>query len=136
MAYLDELITELGRSVKQFHGGTPYEDRYKIWHDEFQEGDLQTLIIQPKSGGAGIDLTAANKCIIFTQDYSYINYKQSIDRLHRPGQVNHVNYYIPIFERSIETAVNNAISVGQDFASVVMDTGADWVNTIKRMVNE
>lgn len=61
---------------------------------EWREPNAPTVLaVQIQSGGAGIDLTRASKCVYWSSDWSLGNYAQSLARLHRPGQKRTVTYF-------------------------------------------
>jgi len=70
----------------------------------FQE-DPQTMIFigNPAAAGAGITLHASYDAIYLSYSNQAAHYLQSLDRIHRRGQVSdHVNYYLIACENTIE----------------------------------
>ena len=68
----------------------------------FKNGTIRFLIMQSKSGNAGLDLTCTNNVIFYTLPESYIVFKQCKGRIRRPGQTKVCNYYYFICEDSVE----------------------------------
>ena len=68
----------------------------------FKNGTIRFLIMQSKSGNAGLDLTCTNNVIFYTLPESYIVFKQCKGRIRRPGQNKVCNYYYFICEDSVE----------------------------------
>ena len=56
------------------------------------EDPLRFFVGQPKTGGYGITLTAANTVIYYSNSYDLEIRLQSEDRAHRIGQTNKVTY--------------------------------------------
>jgi SNF2 family DNA or RNA helicase len=76
-----------------YYGATPQNDRQDIV-ERFQDKDseLRFFIGQPKTGGYGITLTAANTMIYYSNSYDLEIRLQSEDRAHRIGQEQNVTY--------------------------------------------
>jgi len=76
-----------------YYGATPQNDRQEIV-ERFQDKDssLRFFIGQPKTGGYGITLTAANTMIYYSNSYDLEIRLQSEDRAHRIGQEQNVTY--------------------------------------------
>lgn len=72
------------RSVEVIMGGTAEKDRQDIM-DRFQNGDLNTLVLNMKSGGVGITLTAATVGIYTQFPTSADVWEQSMKRIYRIG---------------------------------------------------
>ena len=68
----------------------------------FKNGAIRFLIMQSKSGNAGLDLTCTNNVVFYTLPESYIVFKQCKGRIRRPGQNKVCNYYYFICEDSVE----------------------------------
>ncbi len=59
----------------------------------FQGGKIKRLVCHPQAAGHGITLTAASYAIYFSLSFSYEQYEQSRDRIHRAGQTRPCTYY-------------------------------------------
>lgn len=70
----------------------------------FQEDPNVMLFIgNPAAAGAGITLHAAYDAVYISYSNQAAHYLQSLDRIHRRGQVSeHVNYYLLVCEGTIE----------------------------------
>lgn len=86
MAAVRELATKLGFRVGEISGR---QKDYSAW----QAGEIDCLVVQPRAGGLGIDLSRARVAIYYSLGYSLGDYQQAIARLHRPGQVHPVVVY-------------------------------------------
>jgi len=97
-------------SVALYHGGTPQDQRQEIV-DEFQDpySPLRFFVGQPKTGGYGITLTAANTVIYYSNSYDLEIRLQSEDRAHRIGQKNAVTYIDIVSPNTIDEKVLNAL---------------------------
>lgn len=73
-------------AVRVMYGATPAEERGRIV-EEFQTNpDIKVFIAQTHTAGLGITLHAADTCIFYSPDFSYTDYAQARDRIHRGGQ--------------------------------------------------
>jgi SNF2 family DNA or RNA helicase len=94
--------------------------------DAFQDpaSELRFFVGQPRTGGFGLTLTAANTVIYYSNSYDLETRLQSEDRAHRIGQTNKVTYidfYAPktVDEKilkSLRSKINLATQVlGEDY---------------------
>lgn len=67
------------------------------------------LVVSPKVGGVGVNLTMARYCVIYSQSFDYEEAAQRDDRLHRIGQKHNVTYIKLLMRHTIDVRVNNAL---------------------------
>lgn len=60
------------------------------------------FLLSTRAGGLGINLTAADTCIIFDSDFNPFNDSQAMDRCHRLGQTNPVAVYRLLTVNSVD----------------------------------
>lgn len=68
----------------------------------FQDGKAPIIVVQLKTGSAGINLTKGSVVIFYSWSASYIDMRQAKDRLDRIGQKNTVNLYYLIAKDTID----------------------------------
>lgn len=73
--------------------------------DGFSNGDFPVFFISLKSGGFGINLTAADYCILLDPWWNPAAEAQAIDRAHRIGQERPVYVYRLVAKDTIESKV-------------------------------
>lgn len=117
---LREAIEASGRSVGVIDGRVDSADRLRLV-EEFQGGELQTLVCHPKAAGHGITLTAASYMIYFSHGYSYEEYQQSRDRIHRNGQRNVCTYFHIVSKGTIDEEVIKTLMRKQSAQDAVFD---------------
>ena len=126
----DTLSEKYGEeSVACYYGGTPQEERQDIV-DKFQEPDnpLRFFVGQPRTGGYGITLTAANTVIYYSNSYDLEIRLQSEDRAHRIGQTNKVTYIDLVSPDTIDEKILIALKSKIDIAGQVLGEQArDWL---------
>ena len=72
---------------------------------EFQKGASPVFLISLKAGGFGLNLTAADYCILLDPWWNPAVERQAVDRAHRIGQDKNVFVYKMITKDSIEERV-------------------------------
>lgn len=70
--------------------------------EEFQRGDTDLIIVQIKTGSAGINLTRASTAIFYSWSSSHVDLEQAKSRLDRIGQKNPVNIYFLVAKDTID----------------------------------
>lgn len=68
----------------------------------FQAGQYDVLICQLRAGGVGIDLFRACVGIVYSADWSSINFSQLKSRLYRRGQKNETTLFLLISQSTID----------------------------------
>lgn len=97
------------------YGPTPERIRDTLIAD-FQAGHLRRLFVQSRTGGIGINLTAARTAIYHTRGWSLEEYLQSQDRLHRIGQTGTVTIVHLVAEGTVDEQINKALSAKRALA--------------------
>jgi SNF2 family DNA or RNA helicase len=108
-------------SVATYYGATPQDRRQEIV-EEFQDPDspLRFFVGQPKTGGYGITLTAANTVIYYSNSYDLEIRLQSEDRAHRIGQTKSVTYIDLVSPDTIDEKVLDALRSKVSLAGKVL----------------
>jgi SNF2 family DNA or RNA helicase len=73
-------------------GSVKGDDRTRILN-EFQSNRLDAIVCQTRTGGVSIEFTASSTLVLYSINYSYIDFEQIIARLHRGGQDRQVNVF-------------------------------------------
>jgi len=116
-------------SVADYYGETPQDERQEIV-ERFQDKDspLRFFVGQPRTGGYGITLTAANTVIYYSNSYDLEIRLQSEDRAHRIGQTNKVTYIDLVSPQTIDEKILGALKNKIDIAGQVLGEDArDWL---------
>jgi len=109
-----EMVEKNGRTTAELSG---QENSLKEW----QDGQLNTVVIQIRAGGEGIDLTRACYCVYFNKGFPMGEYEQSLARPHRPGQTRKVTYYHIIAEKTVDEKVEKALKEKKDTVAYVLE---------------
>lgn len=108
-------------SVAAYYGETEAEDRSRIVED-FQNPDseLRFFVGQPRTGGYGLTLTAANLVIYFSNSFDLEVRLQSEDRAHRIGQTSKVTYVDLLTPGTVDEHIVKALRSKINIASQVL----------------
>jgi len=100
--FIEEYCEYRGYSVERLDGRVSGNDRQK-GIDRFNKNeDSFVFLLSTRAGGVGINLTAADTCIIFDSDWNPQNDVQAMARCHRIGQKKQVTVYRLITRSSFE----------------------------------
>jgi SNF2 family DNA or RNA helicase len=116
-------------SVATYYGGTEAEERQEIV-EKFQdpESDLRFFVGNPRTGGYGLTLTAANLVVYYSNSFDLEVRLQSEDRAHRIGQTSKVTYVdfitVGTVDEHIVKALRNKINIASE---VLGEKLKDWI---------
>ena len=104
IARLEEaIIKQFKRQPLILSGSVAHNKRDSLIERFHEDKNEKIFIAQIQAGSLGISLTPASVAIFYSLDYSYANYVQAQDRLHRIGQTSKVTYYHLVVPRTIDT---------------------------------
>jgi len=83
--------------------------------------DVTVFVGQIATAGLGITLTAADKMVFYSLDYSMSNFEQTKARIHRVGQRNPCTYMYLVAEGTVDSKVLNALRDKADLAKSLID---------------
>jgi SNF2 family DNA or RNA helicase len=88
----------------------------------FQTNPGMTVFVgQIATAGLGITLTAADKMVFYSLDYSMSNFEQTKARIHRVGQRNPCTYLYLVAENTVDAKVLKALRDKADLARILID---------------
>lgn len=111
-------IAEALPGSRVIYGDVKAEERQQAVAD-FQEGKFKVLVMQPRTGGYGLTLTAATLVIYHDNDWSLESRIQSEDRCHRIGQKNAVTYIDLVAATTIDEKIRDALVKKRELADLV-----------------
>merc|ERR1711874_834136 len=94
-----------GYKFCQLDGRTKLEERQDQVERFFKEKDLEVFLLSTRAGGLGINLTAADTCIIYDSDWNPQQDLQAQDRCHRIGQTKPVMIYRLVTANTIDQKI-------------------------------
>ena len=84
------LLEHLGLSFLRMEGSTPVAERQSLIDRFESDTTIPVFLLSTKACGLGINLTAADTCVIHDLDFNPFNDLQAEDRCHRVGQTKPV----------------------------------------------
>ena len=104
----------------------------------FQEDpDVLLFVGNPAAAGAGITLHAAYDAVYLSFSNQAAHYLQSLDRIHRRGQVSdEVNYYLLICEKTIEESEVLRLRNKEVRQHDLLGDRVDWPNSLDDALKE
>ena len=112
------------RSVEAYFGDTPGEERQDIVKRFQEDPELRFFVGQPRTGGYGLTLTAANTVVYYSNNYDLEVRLQSEDRAHRIGQGSKVTYIDLVCEKTVDEVIVKALRKKINIATEVL--GEEW----------
>lgn len=111
-------IKEMLDSVKITHSEVSgAEDSFDVWY----EGKTQVLLVQPQSGGEGLDMTRSRYVVYYSKHPSLALYKQSLKRVHRPGQKRSCTYFHVVGKLKSGYSVDETIMKAHEMNMEIVD---------------
>lgn len=110
-----EIEKETDRKVAYITGEINSATERQDIIDNFQTGELNTLVLNMQSGGVGITLTAATVGIYVQYPYSATHWTQSIKRIHRIGSKEPVQIVKVMIEQSIDEDIFSILQERLDY---------------------
>ena len=121
----------LGFTPEFISGRVPHGARQQMV-DRFQEGGqaYPVLILSVRTGGVGINLTAANQVYHFDRWWNPAVEDQATDRAHRIGQTRRVQVFRYIMAGTVEEHVDRLIRQKGQLARDILGAGTEWLTEL------
>ena len=104
-------------------GDTSYDERESLIDAYNAPGSTKfVFLLSTRAGGVGINLCAADTCIIFDSDWNPQNDVQAMARCHRIGQTKEVMVYRLITRKSFEAEMFERASLKLGLERAVLGT--------------
>ena len=123
--FLKEVVQALKQEFKHTVTVTGDDNTTAKQHavDKFQnDKDCRLIILNYRSGGTGLTLTAASNVLFVEQPWTYADCVQAEDRAHRNGQRNAVNCVYLLGKDTIDEYMYNLIQTKKDISNAVTGT--------------
>ncbi|XWS29305.1 hypothetical protein CRYUN_Cryun24cG0017600 [Craigia yunnanensis] len=103
---MDYYFSEKGFKVCRIDGNVKLEERRRQIQ-EFNDvnSEYRVFILSTRAGGLGINLTAADTCILYDSDWNPQMDLQAMDRCHRIGQTKPVHVYRLTTAQSVDCRI-------------------------------
>lgn len=91
--------------------------------DRFIAGDARYFVGTAAAGGTGIDgLQCCDTEVYYSRDWSYTNWSQSQDRIHRIGQAKNVAVIPIVAEATVDERIDLALTKKETMQSMMLST--------------
>ena len=113
------------------YGRTDLKGRQRMV-DRFQAGGPETpiLILSLRTGGTGLNLTAANQVYHFDRWWNPAVENQATDRAHRIGQSRRVQVFKYMVAGTIEEHIDNLLRSKSVLAEEILGQGEEWLTEL------
>ncbi len=130
---MGELLTshldEAGYKVEMLHGGQSVKSRQQLV-DQFQNKQIDVLILSLKAGGTGLNLTAASNVIHYDRWWNPAVEDQATDRAYRIGQKQTVTVHRIVTQGTVEDRVAELLRVKRQLADKAIGGGEAWLGDL------
>ncbi|MBP7694058.1 MAG: DEAD/DEAH box helicase [Anaerolineales bacterium] len=126
---LQEYLSEAFGPTLYLHGGTPAARRAEmIAH--FQENGARLFVLSLKAGGAGINLTRANRVFHYDRWWNPAVENQATDRAFRIGQTQAVQVHKFVVRGTLEERIDELITRKLALAGQIVGSGEHWLTEL------
>jgi SNF2 family DNA or RNA helicase len=113
-----EVCAKYGRPSFELSGESK---QLEEWKQSCRDGMPAVIAVQIQAGGVGISMVQARYCIYLSKDFNLGSYEQSLARVHRPGQQEHVTYIHLIAKGTIDETINKALAKRKDVIEAILE---------------
>jgi len=121
---IEAICTLLGEMIvgyRMITGAVNVTRRSEYVNDFQTDPNVRVFVAQTRTAGLGITLHAADTAIFYSLDYSYVDYQQARDRIHRAGQHRPCTAIHLVAEDTIDETVFDALRKKQNIAESIVD---------------
>jgi SNF2 family DNA or RNA helicase len=126
---LHEHLSQTFGEALYLYGGTPARRRSEMIA-QFQDGGPRLFVLSLKAGGAGINLTRANRVFHYDRWWNPAVENQATDRAFRIGQTQPVQVHKLICRGTLEERVDELLTRKSALAEQVVGSGEDWLTEL------
>ena len=118
---VDKLLRPAGLDQVAIWGDVPITRRGEIVERFQSDPDVRVLVGQLKATSEGLTLNAACVVVYYSTTWSYGEYAQSQDRIHRIGQTSKCLYIHLVAPDTVDAKIMAALKRKEDLARSVVD---------------
>lgn len=124
------LQDRFNQEVLFMHGGVAQKNRKQMVELYQDSAKPQIFVLSLKTGGYGLNLTAANQVIHLDQWWNPATHEQATDRAYRIGQKRKVQVRKFICKGTLEERINNLLLQKQELADSVVNNAKSSVTQL------
>ncbi|MCI0355786.1 MAG: DEAD/DEAH box helicase, partial [Acidobacteria bacterium] len=126
---LHDYLAEVFGETLYLYGGTPAHKRAEMI-ERFQDNGPRLFVLSLKAGGAGINLTRANRVFHYDRWWNPAVENQATDRAFRIGQTQRVQVHKMICRGTLEERVDELITRKVALAEQIVGSGESWLTEL------
>jgi SNF2 family DNA or RNA helicase len=126
---LQQHLRETFGETLYLYGGTPAKKRAELI-EQFQSNGAPLFVLSLKAGGAGINLTRANRVFHYDRWWNPAVENQATDRAFRIGQTQTVQVHKFICRGTLEERVDELITRKTALAEQIVGNGESWLTEL------
>lgn len=130
------LVEHLGLEYLRMDGSCPANERQELIDRFNQDSSISIFLLSTKACGLGINLTAADTCIIHDLDFNPFNDLQAEDRCHRIGQKKKVTVYKMVTKETVDADIYTMQERKAKMNAAIMESKNDDKNERREMLNQ
>jgi len=116
-----KVVEMLGaEKCSQMHGGIPTALRLEQINN-FKCGTKKYMVCHPLSAGHGLTFVNCSYMVFMSQSYSYEEYFQTCQRIHRAGQTRKCTYYHILAKDSVDEIIWKAVEKKEDLSRAILE---------------
>ncbi|KAK1835191.1 P-loop containing nucleoside triphosphate hydrolase protein [Podospora conica] len=119
--YLQNVFTRQKRNFSRMDGSTKASTRQKSVQDFNEDPKAEIYLISTTAGCVGLNITGANRVVIFDFKYTPADEQQAIGRSYRIGQLKKVYVYWLIVAGTFEQTLHSSAIFKKQLAQRVVD---------------
>jgi SNF2 family DNA or RNA helicase len=116
--FMADIKSRFGGYVNYINGTIPASKRQLIIDEYSKHEGFSVLIINPKAGGVGLNITAANHIIHYNLEWNPAVEDQATARAYRRGQSKTVFVYRLFYSNTIEEIINEKIERKRELSNL------------------
>jgi SNF2 family DNA or RNA helicase len=116
--FIADIKSRFGGYVNYINGTITAANRQLIIDEYSKEAGFGVLIINPKAGGVGLNITAANHVIHYNLEWNPAIEDQATARAYRRGQTKTVFVYRLFYSNTIEEIINEKIERKRELSNL------------------
>jgi len=120
---LEDYLAWRGYTYRRLDGGVSAQDRMTAMNDFNTDKSIDCFLLSTRAGGLGINLVAADTCIIFDSDWNPHADLQAQDRCHRIGQTKTVLVFRLATADTVEEKILHAAKQKLKLEQLVVSKG-------------
>lgn len=125
-----QLQERFGKETLFLHGGV-FKGMRDNMVKRFQESDgAQFFILSLKAGGVGLNLTNANRVVLYDRWWNPAVEQQAIDRAYRIGQARNVQVHVFCCKGTLEERIDELLESKKEVANRVIENNDNWITEL------